>query len=58
MNTTLARQAIKLFPSHITTSDKSQRRHLQRGWLRAVEILGDRWISRKLIEKKEATCVA
>ena len=53
-NRSLCRQAIKLFPTHDCTASKSQRRHLQRNWLKAVTYLGDRWIARRQVERKAA----
>ncbi len=44
MNTQLARRAIRLFANDLAA--KRTRHHNARQWLRAVQILGDKWVVR------------
>lgn len=39
----LARRAVRLFPRH-PLATREQVRHQRRQWLRAISILGDRWL--------------
>lgn len=47
----LIRRAIKNFPT--TIAGKTTARSNQRKWLRSVELLGDKWILAKKVERRE-----
>ena len=46
----LAKKAIKMFRNDMLS--KAVQRHNVKGWLRSVDILGDKWLLAKNIERK------
>lgn len=53
MNTlTLARQAIRIYPRNQYTTRQAVNA-LRRGWIKQIQLLGDKWILAKSIQRKE-----
>lgn len=46
----MRRRAVQLWT--VPHASKTANRHNQRAWLRAVERLGDRWLLRRRVERK------
>jgi hypothetical protein len=51
MNLQIAKRATRLFP-RTTYTERKAVKTLRRGWIRAVSILGDKWILASHVQRK------